>query len=102
MSTLDSPRPLHPFPHLLASPAHNGPIHPDPRTISPTQRRLLGLMAQGARILFDIQAKRALVYGRGLRELGELSVRMLAHMVRQGWVIMTGREGRLVHYTLAS
>lgn len=102
MSTLLCPRPLHPFPHLIAQacvPAareNTGHGH-----LSHAQRKVLSQLTEGARVLFDMQAKRALIYGRGLRQLAELTVRALAELVRAGWLVVTGREGRLVHYALA-
>lgn len=110
MSTMGSPRPLHPFPHLIMPAAQDtgsGPVAFNPahkpmaQAPTRTQRRLLDLLAKGARILFDIEAKRALILSQGFRSAGEVTVRALADLVRRGLVVMTGREGRLVLYRLA-
>jgi hypothetical protein len=99
MSTLRSPRPLHPFPHLVAPqmPLPHGPTPP-----TAAERRVLALLADGVRVLFDIEAKRALLYSvrHGLRTVGQMTVRTLARLIREGWLVMTGREGRLVHYAV--
>lgn len=105
MSTLGSPRPLHPFPHL-ADPTFRPHPAPGASSVSKSapsrhQRHLLALLAQGARILFDIEAKRALVLYQGFKSAGEMTVRALAELIRQGLVVMTGREGRLILYALA-
>lgn len=102
MSTMRSPRPLHPFPHLIAP--HEASLTPEAAShLSQAQRKVLGQLADGGRVLFDIEAKRALIYSvrQGLRELAELTVRTLANLVKAGWLVVTGREGRLVHYALA-
>lgn len=105
MSTLQHPRPLHPFPHLVPADAvlerSESPVADG--ALSQAQRQVITRLRQGGRVLFDMEAGRALVYSarQGLRQWLELSVRALAHLVRQGWLVMVGREGRLVHYALA-
>ena len=94
--------PRHAFPFLLGEYA---------RTVSPldvvhpfnkAERQILSHLKQGARILFDMEQKRALVYSfkRGIEHIAELSVRALAHLVRLGMLTVSGREGRLIHYAL--
>lgn len=107
MSTLQHPRPLHPFPQLVAP--SNDENHPRESltaeaALSQAQRKVIAHLKQGGRVLFDMEAGRALIYSvrQGLRQLVELTVRSLAHLVRRGWLVMIGREGRLVHYALAS
>lgn len=103
MSTLGCPRPLHPFPRLVA-PADLAPPRETPTHLSQAQRRILELLGPGSLVLFDIKAKRALILNarQGLRQLAEFTVRMLSDLVRLGWLRVTGREGRLVQYALAA
>lgn len=99
--------PTHALPYL----AHPTPeaARPVPRSaligkLSPAQVVLLERLAQGVRVLLDVERRRALLYSfqRGAESLGELSVRMLARLVRWGYLVATGREGRLVHYGLVT
>jgi hypothetical protein len=102
MSTLGCPRPLHPFPRLVA-PSDLAPPREARAHLSQAQRRVVERLGPGSLVLFDIKAKRALVLNarQGLRQLAELTVRMLSDLVRLGWLRVMGREGRLVHYALA-
>lgn len=92
-------RPLHPFPLLICGACHSSPIQP----ITTAERTILGLLEKGNRILFDMEEKRGLVYRfcRGIETVMEITVRMLASLVKKGGVVPVGREGRLVHFALA-
>ena len=95
--------PKHPFPFLLGE-----YTYPESSTqnmyqaLNKSERQVLSHLKQGARILFDIERRRALVYSfrRGIEHIAELSVRTLGHLVRQGVLVVAGREGRLIHYAL--
>lgn len=100
-------RPTGPFPYLIAS----QPIirrhtisKPHPIVLNRTQKNILKAMKSGARLLFDVEAKRGLLYSfqRGIQQLAELSIRSLAMMVKEGLLYVSGREGRLIHYSLGS
>ncbi len=60
------------------------------------------MLKSGARVLFDIKAKRGLVYTfkSGIKALMEISVRMLSSLVKSGQIIPVAQEGRIVHYAL--
>lgn len=98
-------RPLHPF-RFLAS----GTVTPqktDPQVLalkaqSAAEQKIISMLSSGARVLFDIKQKRALIYSfrRGFQSLCEITVRTLSSLVAQGKLIMVGREGRMVHYAL--
>lgn len=92
------PYPRHRYPSLL-SPALHGPAVLAP-AMSPQQERILKTLREGARVLFDVDQGRALVYRlrQGLEQVGELTVRTLAWLVRQGHLILAGRDGHLAHY----
>ena len=93
--------PRHAYPLLLAPPAPPGPAPlVAPARLSRKARAILASIERGARVLFDMEQGRALLYrfGRGIEHVGEMTVRMLARLVRQGLLVMAGREGRLVHY----
>lgn len=97
------PYPQHPFPELVSTPVLGvpAPICEQHRQPSPKSAHILKSLATGARVLFDMNRKRALVYRfrHGLEEIVELSVRMLAWLVKRGYLVVSGREGKIVHYT---
>lgn len=98
------PRPLHPFPFVAGCrpiPFDHDSIEPAP--LSKAQINILDQLRNGARILFDIEHKRALLYSfkRGVEHLGEVTVRSLSKLLKNGWLTVCGREGRLIHYSLA-
>ena len=64
---------------------------------------ILSLLRDGARLLFDIERKRALVYSfrHGVEHLLEVTVRSLSSLLRSGSLVFCGRQGRLVFYMLA-
>lgn len=106
MSTLQHPRPLHPYPQLVApSIQEDGPRGPTAAMppLNQTQRKVIAQLQQGGRVLFDMEAGRALIYSvrQGMRKLSEMTVRVLAQLVRCGWLVMVSRDGRLVQYVLA-
>lgn len=95
------PRPLHPFPHLAAG--RIAPKHVDRdelRQHSPAQQRVVRLLQSGARMLFDITAKRGLIYSfrRGLEHIMEITSRMLSALLGSGEVVAVARQGTMVHY----
>ncbi len=94
------PYPRHRYPTLLM-PVLLGPTEMEKALpASRQQQRILKTLRDGARVLFDVDLGRALMYRvkQGLEEVGELTVRTLAWLVRQGHLVFTGREGRLAHY----
>ena len=98
-------RPTGPFPYLVSTaPVTRRPLSTPPAThsLNRFQKKVLDAMRQGARLLFDVDVGRALLYGfqRGIEQLAELSVRTLSALVRDGLLQVTRREGRLVHYAL--
>jgi len=97
------PYPRHRYPSLL-TPAYPGLEKPSNDAMSPQQQRLLKTLRDGARVLFDVEQGRALVYRfrQGLEQVAELTVRTLSWLVRQGHLVLTAREGRLVHYQCPS
>lgn len=92
------PYPRHRYPSLL-TPVFSSTADLD-IPMSPQQQRILKTLQAGARVLFDVELGRALVYRlrQGLEQVGELTVRTLAWLVRRGHLVLTGREGRLAHY----
>jgi hypothetical protein len=97
------PRPLHPFPFIAGCRPLRGPLIPAKiNSLTRAQNRILTQLRQGARILFDIDQKRALLYSlrRGIEHLAELTVRAIAGLLRAGKLAICAREGRLVHYAL--
>lgn len=92
-------RPQHPFPLIV-----NGSCSPSQHSaMTSAERSVVDLLEQGNRIVFDIQQKRGLVYRfcRGIETVMEITVRMLAALIKKGSVIPVAREGRLVHFALA-
>ena len=91
----EDPLPLPQKAPLLSAPAEPPMIPP-----STLEVQIAKWLASGARILFDMERGRALVYSfkRGFEELEEISVRMLSILIKRGWVSCTGQEGRLIHY----
>lgn len=106
ISSTRCPRPLDPFPNLIrpAAVRRHEPAKPRPLPTSSFHQRIIAQLNAGARILFDIEQRRGLIYTvrQGIRHLGEITVRTLGRMVRQGILVVTGREGRIVHYGLAT
>lgn len=98
------PRPLHPFPVIAGcrQPSSDG-LHAELHTLTRAELIVISHLKRGARILFDIEHKRALLYSfkRGVEHLAELTVRSLSSLLKAGKLIVAGREGRLVHYALA-
>lgn len=99
------PRPLHPFRFLgygAVCPAKSTPEFATLKHINSAEQKILDMLASGARILFDINRKRALVYSfrRGFEHLREITVRTLSSLVAQGRLVMVGREGKTVHYAI--
>lgn len=90
-------RPQHPFPYLT-----QGVFRSSPASFPPTKQQSLWLnmIHSGARLLFDIKAKRGLIYrfDRGIRTLCELTVRSLASLVKTGQIIVVGKDQHLIHY----
>ena len=94
------PYPRHPYPHLL-SPLPAG--QPQPIQMLPRKaREILAALQKGARVLFDMSRGRALLYRirHGFEQVGEMTVQMLALLVKRGYLVPNGQEGRLVHFTL--
>lgn len=104
-------RPLHPFPLLahvsdvaLIAPSSSyiPKQHPPKHSFTPTKKvkQLSKLIEQGARVLLDIKAKRALIYdfAQGLRMVCEISIRMLSSLLKTGQVIPVSKQQHLVHY----
>lgn len=93
------PYPRHPYPHLLCPPSTRDiALTPLPKKA----RQILASLKKGARVLFDMTRGRALLYRirHGFEEMGEMTVHMLALLVKRGYLVPTGQEGRLVHYSL--
>lgn len=95
-------RPLHPFrfvAHGNTSPVQS---HASVRSakITPKQKSILNMISSGARILFDIKAKRAMVYSwsRGFQMLNEITVRFLASLLRSGQIVRVAQDNNLVHF----
>lgn len=88
-------RPQHPFPRL----AH-GFVSDAPLKLSRAHERMLKWISQGARVMFDIKAKRALIYtfDRGFKTISEITVRCLAALVRSGQLAFMAKQDHLVHY----
>lgn len=96
--THKKPRPEHPFPLLVQGITHPFAVE----SITSAERNVLSLLQHGNRIVFDIKQKRGLVYRfcRGIETIMEISVRMLAALVKKAGLVPVGREGRLVHFAL--
>lgn len=97
------PRPIHPFPFVAGCrPLPDDQMRLEQRELTRAQIAILSHLQHGARILFDIEHKRALLYSfrRGIEHLAELTVRSLASLIKAGKLMVAGREGRLVHYAL--
>lgn len=94
--------PRHPLPLVTAIGGHPE-ISFDP-LISLTRRHRLIIdhLQNGARILLDMEQRRALVYcfSRGIQHLVEITVRSLSDLIKAGILIATAKEGRIVHYGL--
>lgn len=96
------PYPQHPYPVLLSSPSLDPDAPPSGQAapLSRKARKILATLRKGGRILFDMKKGRALVYRirQGFEEVAEMTVRMLSMLVKQGYLVVERREGRLVHY----
>lgn len=92
----DDPLPL-PQCVMALSPQPSPPVQPPP---SPLEMQINQWLSQGARVLFDMNKGRALIYSfrRGFEEIEDITVRMLSLLIRRGWLVCTCREGRLIHY----
>ena len=96
------PRPLHPFPYLVKGQHPPYRSCPPLRSLTSAEKHILDLLNNGARVLFDIKAKKGLIYTfkQGLRTIMEITARMLSSLLHHGNVVAVAREGRLVHYGL--
>ncbi|MDI6976569.1 hypothetical protein [Serratia sp. Se-RSBMAAmG] len=71
--------------------------------LTPKQKSIINMLKKGARLLFDLKAKRAIVlyeYIDGVKKLTELSVRMLSSLIKQGFLKVYVKENGRVHYQL--
>lgn len=93
--------PQHAFP-LLSSPSGTQPLSfSSPFRLSKHQKWLLGQVRLGARILLDMNQKRALLYSfrRGIEELAEITLRALSRLVKMGFLTPAAMDGRVIHYS---
>ena len=91
--------PKHAFPCLLSF--HNeipSPLQPLPNK---KLKEVVQHIHQGARVLFDPQRRRAMLYrfSCGIVEMAQLTVRSLSILVKKGYLLMSYQEGSVVHYT---
>lgn len=95
--------PQHSLP-LLAATGCSQPISMATTNLSRQQRWILKHLRNGARILLDMDQRRALIYSfrKGMEELAQITLRTLSSLVRAGVLIAVAREGRLVHYDYAT
>ena len=95
-------RPLHPFRFIAyGDTSPQSPHLPlKSQTITQKEKNILSLISSGARILFDIKAKRAMVYNfsRGFQALSEITVRFLSSLLRTGQIVRVGQNQNLVHF----
>lgn len=90
-------KPVHPFPFISQGiSSQQLSIHPH----TSRHRKLIRLIRQGARVLFDIKTKRALLYTweRGFTQLCEITVHMLSSLIHSGKVVRVGEERNRVHF----
>ena len=102
MPSVKKPRPLHPFRFLAVG--QTNPHHtPLPRGTNTFEHQIISLLHSGARVLFDIKAKRGLIYSvrRGVEHLCEITARTLSSLLHQGYVVMVARHKGVIHYALA-
>lgn len=94
--------PQHPLP-LLTAMGCSQPLTMAPANLSRQQHWILKRLRDGARILLDMDQRRALIYScrRGMEELAQITLRTLSSLVRAGILVAVAREGRLVHYDYA-
>lgn len=99
-----TPYPTGPFPYLIEPTRRaSTSVSLSPAiALTALQRRVLQSLHNGARLFFDLDRKRALLYDFkcGLRTLAELTIRSLAGLVRCGYLKVVQREGQRVHYEL--
>ena len=101
--TPTKPRPIHPFPYLSKGLAPPHKTIPKSRELTGAEKHVLSLLNSGAKVLFDIKAKKGLIYTfrQGVQTLMEITARMLSSLLTHGNVVAVSQEGRLVHYALA-
>lgn len=100
-----SGKPTGPFPYLISLQPlirRHQILNPHPIIMNRFQKNILQSMKKGAQLLFDIEAKRGLLYSfkKGVEHLAELSIRSLSMMVKEGLLRVLKREGRIIHYAL--
>lgn len=91
--------PQHPFPFMLdGRPSQSQPT--SSRHLSKHQRWLIQHIRKGARVLLDLQHKKALLlsFKQGVAQLVEITIRVLSGLVDAGLLVPTTKEGRLVHF----
>jgi hypothetical protein len=95
--------PQHPFPLITVAGGDPRLEFPQDHRLSKQQQWLLNHIRQGARILFDMTQKRALLYSfkRGVEHLAEITIRALSGLLKTGLLAPTARDGRLIHYVYA-
>lgn len=88
-------RPQHPFPCLVSGTSFSAPVK-----LSSTHRQILYWIKKGARVLFDIRAKRAMIYtfDQGFKTLSEITVRCLSTLLKSGHLAFMAKQDHLVHY----
>ena len=95
--------PRHPLPLLTALGCTADLSLPATSRLSPHQHSILHHLRDGARILLDMDQRKALLYSfkRGIQHLAQITLRALSALVRAGVLVACSREGRLVHYSYA-
>lgn len=96
--------PQHPLPLLTALGCTADLSLPPNAKLSPRHHVILKHLRGGARVLLDMDQRRALIYSfkRGIEHLAEITLRALSALVKAGMLVACAREGRLVHYTYAA
>lgn len=94
--------PAHPYPVLLTPPMVGTANFAAELRLTRFESGLLRKLKSGARVLFDMEQGRAMLYAfrRGIEALAEVTIRTLSRLVQAGHLYVSGREGRLVHFTL--
>lgn len=74
---------------------------PNAIRLSPRHHSILNYLRSGARVLLDMDQRRALVYSfkQGVEHLAEITLRALSALIKAGMLVACAREGRLVHYS---
>lgn len=95
--------PQHPFPLISAVSSDQQIEFANDKRLSKQQQWLLDHIKRGAKILFDMTQKRALLYSfrRGVEHLAEITIRSLSGLLKAGFLAPTARDGRLIHYGYA-